>query len=54
VPCLFPTSVAGPPDAPSFDLGATADELYADVGSIAVTLINEKNKRISRSVRRGY
>jgi hypothetical protein len=32
--------------APEFELRDTAEELYAEVGSIAVTLINEKIKRI--------
>ena len=36
--------------APEFDLRATAEELYAEVGSIAVTLIDEKIKRIRKSI----
>jgi hypothetical protein len=36
--------------APEFDLRATAEELYAEVGSIAVTLINEKIKRIRKTI----
>jgi hypothetical protein len=38
---------------PEFDLRDTAEELYAEVGSIAVTLINEKIKRrVRERVRR--
>jgi hypothetical protein len=36
--------------APEFDLRDTAEELYAEVGSIAITLINEKIKRIRRTI----
>jgi hypothetical protein len=36
--------------APAFDLQDTADELYAEVGSIAVTLINEKIKRVRKTL----
>jgi HNH endonuclease len=36
--------------APESDLRDTAEELYAEVGSIAVTLINEKIKRIRKSL----
>jgi hypothetical protein len=36
--------------APDFDLRDTAEELYAEVGSIAVTLINEKIKRIRKAL----
>ena len=37
--------------APAFDLRDTAEELYAEVGSISVTLINEKIKPSGRRIR---
>jgi hypothetical protein len=35
---------------PSFDLSDTAEELYAEIGGIAMTLINEKVKRVRKSL----
>jgi hypothetical protein len=36
--------------SPEFDLRDTAEELYAEVGSIAVTLIQEKINRIRKGL----